>query len=455
MKQPLLTIETFDRLAKAVMERHQVDYLKAQEVLSTLRLHLICGEEVASSVALQSALLTAINAGKRAFRGGVTVQIMDSTPLLLPWPKRITLNAAAADLGAAIATGPGESKHAITFANSGTSDGGLRVVCDGWRGGVIPAGDDTQFRPTTDFALGGVLGGGIAVARTFLSATGISNRDVNAPDGLSIWRPDVPWLSTEGHGPPIKTLPSKLWLLGLGHLGQAYVWTVGLLGCPSAKAIKLYLQDYDLSEAGNWSAGLLCHEGNVGELKTRICSQWLEARRFDTRIVERLFDKQTRRVGDEPRIALCGFDNPESRRILESADFDLVVEAALGADVDGFDRIVLHTFPDASEKAEKIWGQPLARARSSLTVRMFGIQEETCGILFDDLTGKAISSSFTGACASALVVGEVLKALHGGKRGEFLAMHLRSLDDISLALREEEYALRVARNGFVVVATCR
>jgi hypothetical protein len=437
MKEPALTLENFDRLAKAMMERHQVDYTKAREMLSSLDLGLVCGEDVASSVALQAAVLTSINTGKRAFRNGVTVQMPNAAPLLLPWPGASTLNAAAAELGATVVTGLVESDHRITFANTQGSAGGLRVVCDGWRGGVIPARNDTQFRPGADFALGGILGGGIAVARAFLSAAGISNRDVTEPAGFSLWRPDVQWLSAEAKGPPIKILPSKLWLLGLGHLGQAYAWTIGLLGCPGQKAIKLYLQDCDMSEAGNWSAGLLCNEDNIGDLKTRICSQWLESRRFDTRIVERLFDEHTSRVGDEPRIALCGFDNPESRRSLESAGFDLIVEAALGADVDRFDRIVLHTFPDAFEKAAEIWSQTPEPAKGSLRPDMFGVQEETCGILFDDLTGKAISSSFTGACASAFVIGEVLKALHGGKRCEFLTVHIRNLDEIRVALREE------------------
>src|SRR6266404_3347292 len=274
MKEPSLTPANFDRLAKAMMERHRVNYRKAGELLSDLRLGLVCGEELAASVALQAAVLTAINTGKRAFRGGVTVQMPISTPLLLPWLGRSTLNAVAAELGATIVTGPVDSDHTIAFANAKKNFVGLRVVCDGWRGGVVPAGNAMQFQPGPDFALGGILAGGIAVARTFLTAGSISNRDVSEPSGFSIWRPDLEWLSTAAQGPPIKILPAKLWLLGLGHLGQAYAWSIGLLGCPHKAAIQLYLQDHDMSETANWSAGLLCNEDNVGVLKTRICSQW-------------------------------------------------------------------------------------------------------------------------------------------------------------------------------------
>src|SRR5205823_9820509 len=125
-----------------------------------------------------------------------------------------------------------------------------------------------------------------------------------------------------------------------------------------------FLQDYDESEPANLSAGLLCEDINIGEMKTRIASQWLENRGFKTRIIERPFDEKTRCGFDEPRIALCGFDNPESRGQLESAGYDLIVDAALGGDVNRFDRIVIRTFPDASEKASDIY-KVAAREKTS------------------------------------------------------------------------------------------
>ena len=176
--------------------------------------------------------------------------------------------------------------------------------------------------------------------------------------------------SSETVGPPIELLPAKLWLLGLRHLGQAYAWTIALLGCPTGQTVSLYLPDYDVSTPGNWSAGLLCEDGIVGEMKTRIASRCLEQRGFSTRIIERPFDENTRCRDGEPRVALCGFDNAEFRRLLEVAGYDLIVDAALGGDVNRFDRIVLRTFPDGSEKPLV---QPLAPSRSLKCSKLFTV----------------------------------------------------------------------------------
>lgn len=98
--------------------------------------------------------------------------------------------------------------------------------------------------------------------------------------------------------------------------------------------------------------------------------------------------------------------------------------------------------------AREVWAQPAA-AMPPIDAALFEQPDEECGILLEELAGKAISSSFTGACAGALVVAEALRALHGGKRCEFLAIQLRDLDLPANPYREEQYQLRVARNGSV------
>jgi hypothetical protein len=180
----------------------------------------------------------------------------------------------------------------------------------------------------------------------------------------------------------------------------------------------VFLQDFERVVAGNWNAGLLCDEGAPGQYKTRVCSRWLEDRGFETRIIERPFNEMTKRAGEDPYVSLCGFDNLRSRSMLEGAGFDLVVECGLGGDTDNFDDILLHTFPDASEKARA-------------------------------LEGKAISSSFVGAYASALAVGEVLRGLHGGVRIELIHAHLRSNDAPGVVVLNEVYQNRFARSGYV------
>ena len=151
-------------------------------------------------------------------------------------------------------------------------------------------------------------------------------------------------------------LPQKLWILGLGHLGQAYLWTLGLLPYAEPQKAEFFLQDFDRVVVANLGTGLLCSAESVGRLKTRLCAEWMENRRLRTRIIERPFDFRIVPNDDEPLVALCGFDSAAARRLLEKPGFDLIVEAGIGGDIANFDHIFLHTFPDATKKPEEIWG---------------------------------------------------------------------------------------------------
>jgi hypothetical protein len=448
-----VTAQNFDRLAKAMMQRHRVPYDRARKMLAELRLRLCCGEEIIESAALQAALLTAINTGKRAFRGGVAVSLPREVRLRIPWAGCASLNKAARAIGAQDAEQrDDESTTSLMFGNIPGAADGIQVCCDGWRGGLVPVGQATSFQEGDDFALGGVFAGALAVAKSFLSAADISHHDVCEPMGLSLWRPDLCWLDADAAGPALQSLPAKLWFLGLGHLGQAYAWTVGLMPFHPQTPATIYLQDYDAVEEGNWSAGLLCEQNHVGRLKTRVSAEWLEQLGFQTRLIERSFDINTKRESSEPRVALCGFDNPESRQILEGAGFELIVDVGLGASLDHFDRVVMRTFPDASQKPHEIWTK-VAGEIPPVDVSLFEEPEGECGIVLQEIAGKAISSSFTGACASSLAIAEVVRAIHGGRRCEFVALQLRDLELPRNPYRHENYQLRVARNGTVPVCS--
>jgi hypothetical protein len=119
-----------------------------------------------------------------------------------------------------------------------------------------------------------------------------------------------------------------------------------------------------------------------------------------------------------------------------------------------FDRLKLHTFPGASRKPADIW--PAAqdavqfREPSPLIVQALKGQED-CGVLASTLENMAISASFVGAAAGAIVVGEVLRALHGGCRCELLHLQLRALQNRRLALHADKYRSAMAQTGFVSV----
>ena len=47
--------------------------------------------------------------------------------------------------------------------------------------------------------------------------------------GISLWAPDAREVWWEDNGPEEYYLPNALWLVGLGNLGQAYLWALSWL----------------------------------------------------------------------------------------------------------------------------------------------------------------------------------------------------------------------------------
>ncbi len=451
-----LNENTFNRLAKALMMRHRIPHEEAVNRLSELRLRVICDEESLHRVAYQAALLTAVNTGVRSFLGGVSVSMPAEVPVLLPWPGATSLNAIVQELGGDLAEAAGDFDATVVLGEySSRNAAAIRVLCDGWRGGIQPADVDAAgFEPGEDFALGGVLAGSLAVEQAFLNACGISSYPLDRPMGLSLWRPDKDWLAPEAAGPRLQYLPRRLWLIGLGHLGQAYLWSLGLLPYPNPGDAGFMLQDFDRVAQCNWTAGLICSDRDTEEYKTRVAARWLERRGFKTTITERPYDKNMIRTGDEPFVALCGVDVPAARRLLEDAGFDLVVECGVGSSLTDFDWLKIHTFPGASKKALDIW--PATRDALQLRDPSPAIlesleEQEDCGILASTLENTSVSASFVGAAAGAIVVGEILRALHQGPRYELIYAHLRSLENRRCVLYTNRYRAEVAKAGFIAV----
>jgi hypothetical protein len=109
--------------------------------------------------------------------------------------------------------------------------------------------------------------------------------------GLSLWRPnpDADWLEANASEPALTYLPSRLWLIGLGHLGQAYLWGLGLLPYRDPAELALVLQDIDLITAPTESTSILSQGDMIGQRKTRAMASWAERRGFTASIQEQLF----------------------------------------------------------------------------------------------------------------------------------------------------------------------
>jgi hypothetical protein len=69
---------------------------------------------------------------------------------------------------------------------------------------------------------------------------------------VSLWEP---WLDPEtaAAGPAEVYIPPKLWFIGLGHLGQGFLWNLGLLPVRGSRAV---LQDDQTVGEENEATGL-------------------------------------------------------------------------------------------------------------------------------------------------------------------------------------------------------
>lgn len=204
------------------------------------------------------------------------------------------------------------------------------MTFEDWRGGVIPAPANRRLNESRAITTAAVLAGALGVSEVFQFLRGnpmAGSRSV----GLSLWAPGHEDWEHAPAGPMSIVLPSRLWLIGLGHLGQAYLWVLGLLPYENPGEVELVLQDFDRLTLSNDSTSLLTTPALVGERKTRAMARWAEARGFRTRLVERLFPGGITVTDDEPRLALGGVDTAQARAAYEDAGFDCVIEAGLGA----------------------------------------------------------------------------------------------------------------------------
>ena len=339
------------RLVKLALDTGEVASLdEAQRLFSSYRLGIVVGNNVAHSATLQAAVLTAVNTGRRSFLGGVCVEGNLDVPLLVPWRRCRTLGEAIVDLqGLNEAPAPGIPRILIGDANllSGETEFAVRATFDGWCGGIVPLNHSSPLAESQECVPAGILAGALGVSEAFQFVRGGNDAAGRRDVGLSLWQPgtDTDWLAADELGPPLERLPSRAWLIGLGHLGQAFLWTLGLLPYATPEDVNLVLQDFDELAEANDSTSLLTKRAKFGKKKTRAMALWCEKRGFRTSIVERRFSADFQIAEDEPRVALCGVDNALARAGLEEVGFGRVIEAGLGAGAREYLAFQVHSFP--------------------------------------------------------------------------------------------------------------
>ena len=433
------TADQIHRTAKILIDAGKASSPgEARRFLETLVLQVAVGPEIEHDPAAQAALATIVNAGHRAFLGGVYVQLDANPSLTAGWAAGLTAAETVTRYGGQVVPQLAADRPTLVLGRPAEIPGSivLYLTWRGWAGGAVQSGENRLDGEGS--ALAGVAAAGLAVSEAFqreLGAVLPGRRDV----GISLWCPDLDWRHLDAAGPTVTYLPARLWLLGLGHLGQAYAWTLGMLPYARPEEVELGLVDFDRIVEGNAATQLLALPSDAGRRKARVVAAALERQGFGTRLVERAYDEHFHpdahadEARCEPDIALSGFDDIAPRKVLGEAGFAHIVDAGLGSGPVEYLDMVLHSFPAAQDPSSSFARQvPSARSLSQayedeIVRRAETGEDETavrCGMV--DIAGVTVGAAFVGTIASTLVVADILRLLHGGTSYSVISLDLRS-----------------------------
>ena len=227
--------DSFHRLAKALVDSGEATSIS--EALSTFArygVRIRLGKELARDHGAQIIALTAINAAARSFQGNVVVD-GDDVELsargfegqrlfqFLEW--------------AGVTKAPPQeagSWPTIAIGTASAAPGTIHAWSNGWAFGLgEPRAGEAMFAPAC------VAAGGLAVSEAFSLLRGDNPYSGRRHIVMSLWDP----LQTGARSATLETpAQDDIWLIGLGHLGQAYAWTLGFMHPGESR---VFLQDVD------------------------------------------------------------------------------------------------------------------------------------------------------------------------------------------------------------------
>lgn len=355
----------------------------------------------------QAALLTVAECSVRMFRGGVYLARDFAERLVVGCRRPMPLQSELIEIGCRSEAAP---PHALTIYIGGDllePAKVLRCWADGWVAMVSPH-PSAPCAPGNE--LSGALAGALATSEAFRSLVLNDIRAGKRTIRVSALSP----ADSQAAGIVLSRLPSRCWLIGLGNLGQAMLWVLGLLEYADPTAVQLFLQDTDTSGPENLDIQLLTRYPWIGQKKARAAAAWAEARGFRTTVIERRFTSATRRRPDEPGLAFVAVDNLETRRAVaaKEAGFDLVLDGGLGATPAEVFDIRLHGFP-GSRTPQAAWPDPTTAPEKPLRPALSRLVEQgrlqMCGAAM--IAGQPVGVPSTAVAAATIAMAQACRAI--------------------------------------------
>ena len=392
------------RLSKILMEGEGLGLEEAQARLRSMTLEVVVGTGAACPAG-HAAVLTALSVGRRTFVGGVRITGAAAVPLLTTLPVAGRSLSEACGHFASDFEGP-PSRRIVIGSETGAEtpgEGVATVSCwwDGWRAGVgepKPGPGEDGSNP-----LAGIAAAALAVGTAFEHSR---NGQASVPADIDLWGGDKAPDFAE------MFLPQKLWLIGLGNLGQAFLWALSALPYQRAADVSLVLQDFDSVNPENWGTSVLVRQEAYGALKNKVAEQWAERRGFQVRRIDRRMRASDRREADEPALAFSGVDKVAVRRDMADVGFGAIIDAGLGRTAHDYDKYRVDLFDRSrpidlhfAEMSDPEVGVP---ADPSLDPALQALEEAlgACGAA--EFAGASVAAPHVSAIAGAVAVARAI-----------------------------------------------
>ncbi|HVZ81862.1 MAG TPA: hypothetical protein VHE12_13830 [bacterium] len=396
-----------ERLVQIYVESGNGTIAQGKRFYKSLTLEVHLSPNDSATPAGQAAALTAIATAVRCFLGGVELTGDTSQKLLLPL-KFKTVGEAAKALGGRTNI---RAQRTVIIGSALRSYPGwtVRAWWDGWVAGVR-AGTDTIPSGKGLNVLSGIAAGNLAVSEAFQHAIGNPRAGLKART-LSLWNPSDP----TDVGEDRVFLPEALWFLGLGNLGQSYLWSLILLPFNNPSGVRVVLQDFDFVQPPNLGTSILTSKKDFGRRKGALVGDWVLARKFTLARYDRRFDETFHRQDGEPTILISGLDSLKVRKKLGGAGFDFIIDAGLGNSALTYHQFRLNVFYDEFQPEEHFRGQEddeNARVQKKLALPVYqreltGNAKKDCGVA--EIAGASVAAPFVSGLAGAFVISQAIR----------------------------------------------
>jgi hypothetical protein len=395
------------RMTKVFTDRAEgdVEFEVAEEKLAAITVGIVISAEQTATPAGQAAVLTAAATAVKCFGKAVLVGPAEAVlPRSLPVGR--TLGEAARSLGADLSDDiPSAVTHVVCIGSGQPQNTFIRCWWDFWSAGVVPAWDTRPYGNSAN-PLAGIFAGALAIREIFAAIAG-SQRAGNRVSVISLWQP---W-STEIRGPARVYLPPMLWFVGLGHLGQGFLWSLGFLPVQNAFAV---LQDDQTVGEENEATGLLTTIADVGAHKTRVAARWLENLGWRTALLERRNYGDVRLLSRDPAVVLTSIDEPIARADIAKAGFEYMIDAGVGRGPVDFESAQIRVLRKGSDP-KRFWSAPeTPKDVDALMLRraykVHARKSDNCGTF--TIAEASIAVPFVGAAVGALTIAQLLRLGH-------------------------------------------